>query len=216
MAIDWTGLQNSPTRAKFFETLKREIARQEYLDLSDIITARGEGGEPVLEYIHKQEVRNAPLGKGRMWKLRVIRDEWGNEPPNVKEVTIKRMRPLRDPSGLKITGRKLNDHKRRGTFERTFVDVHTYEVDEYGCITCPFEDAVLLLRGYGVHHASGEPITGRREMSSAPCKAPDGSQLHVWYWRYVEVPPDKAGELKPLSGEAAKRGRTRGTTNEEK
>lgn len=186
--------------------LDQEISRVGYISLTDAIAHYKYGGTMVMETLAAE--RQTPA---RTWKIRVLKDEWGNVPKPGDVVTRRIQRQLRDRAGRKLRSTAVNDMKRRGTFDKQFVDEHKFVVDNKGCIDCTYEHAAHFLTVHGVHYESKAAMGGHREMSSAPCKAPDGSMLHIHYWRYEEAPPwvyETLPDIGEQSDNRPKRGHT--------
>lgn len=205
------------------EALDAEIKRVDYVCLTDAISHMGQGGEMMFEALAEDHRQKVNTGKQRTFKIRVLRDQWGNEPSPGDVVKVKRQKPYRDRAGRKLRSRAINDMKRRGTFDKAFIEIAEYVIDTDGCITCNFEDGGHLLLEFGVHFESREALCGRRELSSGPCKvldengrgmqaeddegkprydeagAPVPLMKHVWYWRYEEAPPWTLDAAQPTS-----------------
>lgn len=172
------------------QALLAEIEKADYICLTDAIVHMNQGGAMMLPWLADDEINGLRSGRPRKFKIQVLRNEWGVTPPELKTVERKITRPLKDSAGRPLTSRMIADMKRRGDFEKRYIETRVFPIDEKGCIECTYEDAASFLQDYGVHFESGVAICGRRETSSGPCKAPDGQQRHVWYWRYKEAPPE--------------------------
>lgn len=222
--IDYAMIAGQSQRSMRIEIAEREIERVgiENVTISDALVNRDRGGGHILEYLERVESQGMfdqstgyhnPALKPK-YILRVLRNEWGDEPPTVREVLLKRMRPYRDKSGRKLTTRAVNDIRRRGGGAQ-FEEVRRFEVDSRGCISCEYRDAATLLTQSGVHYNSGFAITGKRETSRSPSKAPDGNMRTIWYWLYKEVPPWEYESLPvltpPTTNAAEKSGSKRAT-----
>lgn len=187
--VDYNAITAQKTAVGKHEALEREIAKCDYVCLTDAIVSMNAGGAMVFEYLEKEEKERLYTGNPRKFKLRVLRDEWGNEPKPGDKVVRKIERQYRDKAGRKLRINHIHDLQRRGLFEKDFVIRREFEVDEKGCIECLFDDAGHFLLEFGKHFESGMAICGRKELSGGPCRAPDGSMKHVWYWRFDEAPP---------------------------
>lgn len=189
------------------EALDNEIERVGYICLTDAIAAYDYGGALMFATFDK----SPPTEK---YRIRVLKDEWGNPPKPGDKVTRQIEKPRYDRAGRKLRGRAVNDMKRRGIWEKKYIETREWEIDQFGCIELGWEDAAWLLQSYGVSFETKEGICGRKELSGGPCKAPSGDMLHVHYWRYEEVPPWV--EVKPIkqasSDDKPKRGRPRTTS----
>jgi len=174
------------------EALDRELERVSYISLTDAISYSRSGGALVMETL-------AAENPSRKFKIQVLKDEWGNVPKPGDIVTRKIQKKMVDRAGRKLRGNAVNDMKRRGTFDKKYIDVREFVVDDKGCIECDYDDAGWLLATYGVHCDSDAAMGGRREFSKAPCEAPDGQMMHVHYWRYKEAPPWLYSELPDLT-----------------
>jgi len=175
------------------EALDQEIERVESVLLTDAITHDRYGGALVSETL-----ANEPAFKDAKWKIRVLKDEWGNPPKPGDLVVRKIQRNLVDRAGRKLRSNAVNAMKRQGSFEKKYIDKREFVVDDKGCIECGYGDAIWFLRVRGVHYKTGEGLGGFREHSSGPCKSPNGDLLHIHYWRYSEAPPWVYADLPDL------------------
>jgi hypothetical protein len=196
--VDYGVINAARTENQRLELLEQEIERVGYICLTDALVHPDQCGSLMLAWLQNEETRNMRSGTQRKWMIKVIRDAWGKELKPGDFVTRKIMLPLKDRAGRLLTSRVLNKMRQRGAFDKTFIEERKFKVDEKGCIECSYDDAVYFLVDYGVHFETRHAITGRREMSSGPCKAPDDTMRHVWYWRYEEAPPWVYSRLKKL------------------
>lgn len=206
-------IRNGSQRA---EALEQEIAKCDYLCLTDCFANPELGGPLTLQWLDEEAKRDAPSGRMRKFRIRVLRDEWGNQPPDITSVERVITLPLITRDGKQLSSRVLNDMRRRGDFERRYIVRRKYDLDEKGCFEAGYEDAGWFLSTYGIHFDSkiALPTNGRRELSASPCRAPDGSMKYIWYWRYEEAPPWVYDEL-PVLGTKDKpqRGRPRSSVD---
>lgn len=180
--------------------------------LSDIYANLNNGGQAILialEALDKQH--NRVGGKPFTWKIQVLRDEWGNV-PQPGEV-VNRVLPInrKNRKSHPVPGRVLNAARMDGSFAEKFEQRVEYVVDPKGCIECTFNDATYFLFNWGVHFRTGYGMCGKDQHSQEPVKSPNGQTLHVWYWRYTEVPADRYEKLPERVADPAvvKRGRPR-------
>ncbi len=173
--IDYSIIVARRTADDKIKTLKAEIARCGEILLTDAIVNMDRGGALMMKWLEEDEQRGLRAGAPRKWKLRVLRNEWGEEPPALKFIERRVMLPLKDEAGRTLRSRVINDMKRRGDFDRTFMQTRRYEIDDKGCIECTYEDAGWFLQEFGKHFETGIAICGRRELSGGPCKAPDAT-----------------------------------------
>jgi len=165
--------------------------------LSDAIAGFDKGGVHILEALAEKYHldRDMPENMRFRWKIFCKRDEWGNAPSPGDIVYRKVQKPLMHAPGKPALSSELSLDIINGTYNEKWCRFIPYEVDEKGCITCEFQDAVHFIRCWGIHPNSGlggPPLSMHlREQSQEPVMAPDGNKLHVWYHRYVEI--DKAG-----------------------
>lgn len=189
------------------QALDNEIDRVGYICLTDAIAYQTYGGTMVMETLATE--RKTPK---RTWKIRVLKDEWGN-PPKPGDVLVRKIqRPLRDRAGRKMRSTTIKDMKRRGTFEKNYIEKHEFKVDNKGCIECEYEHAAWFLSTYGIHYETRAALGGHREFSSEPCKSPSGGMLHVHYWRYEEAPPwvyETLPDISPPDNTETKRGHSK-------
>lgn len=188
--VDYNAIVTQRTLDGRIEAMMREIEKSGYVCLTDAISHYEFGGALMLERLMRDHEDKMPTGEQRRWKLFVMRDEWGNAPKPGEKIVRAVMRKRVDAAGRKMRSRAINDMKRRGTYDKQFVHKREFVVDDKGCIECTIDDAAWFLMEYGVNFESPtEALCGRREISGSPCRAPDGSFKHVWYWRYYEAPP---------------------------
>ncbi len=213
--VDYNNISTQKTLNGRIEALENEVKSAEYVCVTHALTHYNFGGALMLERLHRDNADKMPTGENRKFKIFVMRDAWGTAPKPGDVVERKIMRPLRDKAGRKIRTTAVNDMKRRGTWENDFVLKREFIVDDKGCIECTIDDAVYFLQGHGVHFEDkGAALCGRREMTSGPCKSPDGQQKHVWYWRYWEAPPWVYDKLPSLAVKKTK-GRPKKAANNE-
>ena len=182
--------------------LDQEIERVEHVLLTDAITHMEYGGALVLETLAKEQVH-----KNIRWKIRVVKDEWGNAPKPGDVVTRRIQRKLVDRAGRKLRSNAVNAMKRQGGFEKRYIDKREFVVDDKGCIDCGYEDAAWLLSTHGIHYKTNEGLGGHREHSTSPKEAPNGQMLHRHHWRYSEAPPWVYNELPTLDSTEPKKKR---------
>ena len=212
--IDYNAIWSQRTEDGKWDALENEVERVGHVCLSDTLTHLSSGGYMMLEWLGKQEEQNMRAGTEMRWKIRAIQDEWGNEYKPGDKVVRKITKPYRDKAGRKYRSNAINDFKRRGVYDKMFVEKREFIVDDKGCIDCSYDDAAFFLTEFGTHYASGEALCGRRELSSGPCKAPDGSEKHVRYWRYSEAPQDVYDNLPSLKKQRRKAPTTLGALEE--
>jgi hypothetical protein len=191
--INYSMLANIKHGGQRLEALDAEIKKCEYLCLTDALSHPDLGGPLVLQFLDDEARRMAPARQMRLFRIHVLRDEWGNEPPAFMTVSRDIELPPKTRDDRLISNRALNDMRRRGTYNGKYVITRKYELDDRGCFECGYEDAGYFLSEFGVSFESNPKMAlaanGRRELSGGPCKAPDGTLKHVWYWRYEEAPP---------------------------
>jgi hypothetical protein len=215
--IDYNAIVAQKTLDERLAALRREVARCEYVCLTDAIAYYDFGGAMMFLYLADDEINNMREGKQRRWKIQVVRDEWGNPPVPGEFVERRIQKKPVDAAGRKLKSRAINDAKRRGTWERDFVEIRRFEIDDRGCIECSYDDAGWFLSEFGMHYdQSGVAICGRKEISGGPCKAPDGKQKHIWYWRYQEAPPWVYEKLPLITGDKPHRGKRASVDSKEK
>lgn len=178
-------------------------------DLSDIYTNLNRGGQAILMALdHSEKQNNRVGGNPFMWKIQVLRDEWGNV-PQPGEI-IARVEPInrKNRKYHPVAARVLNAAKVDGSFSEKFEHRRQYVVDPKGCIECTFHDAGYFLFNWGVHFRTGYGLCGKDEHSREPVKAPNGQTMHIWYWRYAEVPVKEYEKLDPRVAPKTKRGKS--------
>jgi hypothetical protein len=198
MKIDYNAIWSQKTEDAKWTALENEVERVGHVCLSDTLTHLNSGGYMMLEWLGNQELQNIRAGTEMRWKIRAIQDEWGNKYKPGDKVTRRIQKPLKDKAGRKYRSNAINDFIRRGTFEKMFIELREFVVDDKGCIDCSYDDAAWFLTEFGTHYNSGVALCGRRELSSGPCKAPDGSERHIRYWRFSEAPQEVYEQLPAL------------------
>jgi hypothetical protein len=179
--------------------------------LSDVIVNLPSGGHHVLVelgemYDHERDI---PEEQRFRWKIQVLRDEWGNPPNPGDKVSRKIQKELKVRLGdqkIPVPGDDLSRSIADGTYDRKYTTTVEYIVDEKGCITCGFRDAVYFLKNYGIHSKSGVPLTTKPDHSSEPVDAPNGQKLHVWYRRFKEADRNQYSQLKKIKNRTDSRG----------
>jgi hypothetical protein len=159
-----------------------QIKKVGYVSLSDALANRDRDSVIVLQAL------DAMCAEDRLprYKIKILRDAYGYapEPGDVHE--WKWQIKTRDEFGKKYDQSRIHEMVRRG--EDTHVIYHSAVIDEDGCITVGYKDAVMLLNNYGVHWFSHMPISKMRELSREPVSTEKG-QRHIHNWRYMEIPP---------------------------
>ena len=188
------------------EAIKKQLAPLDKNDpvfLSDCLVRMNDLGTDVLCAVFELDFEETSARRiGYRWKLKVLRDEWGNIPRPGDVVEMVRPKNRKDRDHRPVSPEVLNAAMADGSFSSRFEMKRQYIVDEKGCIECVFEDAVEFLRDYGVHSVTGFALPhGKPEHSQDPAKAPDGSMLHIWYWRYREMDNHQYSQLKKVKPE---------------
>lgn len=153
--------------------------------LSEIIANEAVGGLFLQQALAQRERDSATYHVDPFkWKLLVLCDEFG-EPvlPGQKVV-----RHVMKPGRRKFTTEDMTQARIDGTYLERFMIKLEFPVDDRGCITCGFSDALYFLLTYGINYKSKKRITSRREKSRQPRKMRDGSMKVIHYWRYTEPP----------------------------
>ena len=182
---------------------KQRIARDQmqkvgYVSLSDALVNRGRDSVIVLQVLDAMnEGGSLPL-----YKLKILRDQWGKPPVPGEDHEWKWQIRSRDDFGKKLDQSKIHEMVRRG--DDSHIIYHRAVIDPDGCITVNYRDAVMLLNNFGVHWDSHMSISKMREHSRDPQNTAAGQQ-HMWNWRYSEVVPWMSATEAPETA-----GRTRG------
>lgn len=207
--IDYDRLRKEQDRTRRLMYAQEELTRftpDNPPYLSDIYTRLDEGGQPLLIALEEQETsayqrRQKPF----TWKILVRRDEWGNIPQPGDVVTRRIPINRKNRDSQPTTSREYNAARVRGSFSTEFEQMIEYPVDEKGCIECTFSDAGYFLFNWGIHHKTNRGMCNKRELSTEPCKAPNGNMLHVHYWRYSEVDAADYEALEPRKKDDTKK-----------
>jgi hypothetical protein len=184
--------------------------------LSDLIIAENSGGLQVLMALEQRHKENLelPLEQRFNWKLKVMRDEWGNIPQPGEDYILTLKKPYVQ-GGKKLTIGQINIDIATGLHDEKWLKHIPYKVDAKGCITCGYEHAMIFIRKYGMHPITGKggpPLSMHKiPHSENPVNAPDGMQKHAWYWRVQEVTkadyekmPDRVPDDRPKRGRPVK------------
>jgi hypothetical protein len=132
--------------------------------------------------------KKSETGINRRYKIRILKDKWGEPVETGQEIEWMCGRITRDPFGKKLTNAYYKDMVRRGK-QRSLEIWHSATVDKHGCIDVGFKDAAILLSERGLHFESKEPLCRYRDVSSEPVKCKDGKMRLQHFWLYEEVPP---------------------------
>lgn len=180
--------------------------------MSDLILGFNEGGVYMMEALEQRhntdQSIDRPMNQRFRWKLKVLKDEWGQpvKPGDVVEHIIHRS-PEHGP-GKPMTASEISVEKLNGTYEKNWVTKIPYIVDEKGCITTGFVATAYFLNKFGLHGKTGAIISHHKvETSGDPQKVPSGGFRHVHYWRFKEVDADDYGQLEPIEKEEPPRKR---------
>jgi hypothetical protein len=195
MAIDYDRLASIDDPRRRYVATQEAVARAGKIILSDALINRDHGGNYVLVYLDKEQLDGVRDENGivrpaeiRTFKIKILFDEFGNPPKPGTEHKWLFGRTKRDKFGWKISTRQAKEIIRKGNR----VELETYhaaKIDNNGCITVPYKDAVHLLDNWGIHYFSNEPISRMREFTRWTKKNPESGEMeHVHNWRYVEVP----------------------------
>lgn len=212
MRIDFSELVACRTDSDLDQKIDEIFGRMRPDDppvLSDCLINLSKGGHPIMVALGEkyEDDRDLPPEQRLRWHIQVLRDKWGNKPRLGDKVKIKRQRSLSQKVGserLPIPGNELSMARADGTYDEKFTTTYELPVDNKGCLTCYFQDAVHLLNTHGIHRVTKAPlmraikpevinmVTGEivknvRELSRDPQKTPNGSELHIWNYRYQEI-----------------------------
>ncbi len=170
--------------------------------LSSCMAATTQGGVYVMQALEARYLGDRDMPpEGRIrWTLRVLSDEWGRPVVPGQTIIRKVQLPLEHGPGKPLTSEEINIDKMDGVYDKKWLRKIPYIVDEKGCITCEYQDAVYFLRSFGVHGKSGARMSMHVNSTSGdPVKTPDGQMCHVHYWRYKEVDADEYAALPVLT-----------------
>lgn len=197
MRIDFSKIVSARKTGGELEPLFREMFGNCPLDdpppLGDILANIPYGGQDVMLELggrfHDDNQSGLPPEQRFRWRILVLKDEWGNKPRAGDVVVRKIQKKLMDRAGHVIGGDQLSADKLTGVYDEKWIRKINYPVDDRGCITCTFQDAVFFLNTRGVHYKKRKPVgtSIHPEFSTEPVRAPDGNMLHVHYWLYTEV-----------------------------
>jgi len=214
MRIDFSVFNTYNTKEAlhdYCEKIARNMDFDDPICLSDCLAGHDDGGQllriKIAEYDSECTFLQIPRPT---WRIKVIRDEWGNPPNPGDKIGRRYKRPLtkeRNGETIPYSGDELSKMIAMGTYEQKFHTYKYFTVDEKGCIECTFHDAIYFLNLWGIHFSTGMRLTSKEEHSTEPVECPDGQERHVWYWRYKECPNDIYNKLPILeASDEPKRG----------
>jgi hypothetical protein len=140
----------------------------------------------LLSLAHQEQNALTEQRKPMMWRLLVIRDEWGNVPNPGDVVYMVTPRSLKRGEKLIPVGDR-NVAMMDGSYSDTYEHKRPYTVDEKGCISCSFTHAGSFLHTRGMHSKSNRPMTTYKSPSEEPVMAPDGKMHLIHYYLYKEI-----------------------------
>lgn len=168
--------------------------------MSDLLLGFNAGGVHVMEALEarfkEDQSIERPMEQRFRWKLKVLKDEWGQpvKPGDTVEHVVHRS--PNHGKGKPMTSGEISVLKMNGFYERDWVTRIPYVVDEKGCITCGFVATSYFLQKFGIHGKTGAIISHHKvEHSGDPQVAPKEGMKHAWYWRFKEVDAEDYGKL---------------------
>jgi hypothetical protein len=188
-------IPNSGLNWEDLKTAKSTQARKGWLEtayvgkyncLSDAIVNRERGGQIAIEHIQKLAKAGVMSKSGRIdpdvhprWRLKVLKKDDGTVPVpgDIIEWCRDTFHREDKKEGPKLTSSEMEAIRRRGEIDR-LEEWGEAEVDQDGCISVGFHDALTMLHLWGVYYATGIAMTDKPETR--------GGKHH---WRYMEVPP---------------------------
>jgi hypothetical protein len=207
MKFDFNRLAQILDPVERFDFIKAEInnaPKDDVVFLSDCYANSDKAGGTVLEVLAEEEHNMLMRGnKPTTWKIKVICDEWANEPRPGGEVVRRIPINRKNRKDQPVRSSDINSSMVDGSYDDRFVDSRKFKIDSKGCIECSFTDAGYFISVYGVHPRTGYSLNRHRKTSEEPCECPNGQNLHVHYWRYKEMDKESYAalpELKPVKG----------------
>ena len=184
--INYSAIANQRGMNEKINILQDEIARVEYISLTDALMYRKEGGQFMLEFLDDES--KSGFGEKRTWKIKMLRHPDGREVKKGDVFTRTIQKPLRHfaDKRKKLSSKDINNMRIRGDFEDKYIVKKEFIADTDGCITCDYDDAGWWLMTHGVHYQTNYGICGKRELSGG-----DGRSRAQWNWLCKEVPPWK-------------------------
>lgn len=205
--IDYNHIASQSGREYKLRAINAEIAKVgiHNIAISDCLVNADRGGLLVMRTL-LEHYKNA---HDLTYKIRVLRDMWGNHVKPGQKIEWKFAFRHRDEFGRKMTKHQIDAYRRRGEIRQVEIWHHAF-VDDAGCITVGFEDAAILLQHHGVHYDSKEPITHmpekHREVTydsyDRDLRKPLGVQH---FWLYEEVPVTTIDETSPEPAQTRKK-----------
>ena len=212
--VDWTAITMHPAGNRRQQAVMEELDRVgEAFSLEDALSHGADGGLWMLQFVNgnvngQAVPRSAAADAAYRKRYRVLvrKDKWG-QPVKPGDLVEWRMgMRTRDFQGRKYTITRIKDMERRGEL-RTIETWHEATVDEHGCISIPFEDALHLLSTRGTFWRSGRPLSGYRETAKEATAIPGGGGRLQHFWLYAEVPEAEYQKLGDATTERKRRGR---------
>jgi hypothetical protein len=202
--IDFEAIAITPKGQQRTAKIMNEIERVGHVVLSDCFVNDTQCGLQVLDVLERMFIVNEQaVGTHRNYRLKVLRDKWGDPVrPGDKvrwkaQVHSRQLRGAGDP----LTSTIAEDMKRRGEGSK-LVEMGEAVVDEYGTITLGYKAAAQLISNHGQHYANvndeGQKlgICMQKECSSKPVRIESsGRKRYRWNWLYEEVVPGTELEL---------------------
>lgn len=200
MKVELSELQNCRTERDMDDKIEEILSKCSASDppfLSDLVLGVHHGTQPLMIALaaREEEERDLPEEAIFRWNIKVLRDEWGNLPVPGEYIIRRIQLSLYKKEGVPYTGKELSYMKMTGEYEKRLIKKVPYKIDERGCISCGFRDAVYFLNTWGVHGRTGYPMTSKPEHSSDVVMCADRQKRHVHYWKYMEKDNDSYDEL---------------------
>lgn len=191
--LDYENIKSASARRSHIFDFMEKCASDDAVYLSDLIARKDTAGGAVLAQLGERQADAMRDGFDTMkWKIKVLCDEWGNQLGPGDKIEKRIQLPLKDKkTGNMIKPREMSMAKLDGSYNKRFTRVKEFVVDNKGCITCGFEDAVSFLNLNGVHGMTGGTMTTKPQQSTEPLDCPNGQKLHKHHWRYKEVDADQ-------------------------
>ena len=183
---------NSRDLNNYIDSVLQKCAPNDPPYMSDLLVGFNEGGIHMMIALDARTARDSqierPPEQRFSWKLKVIKDEWG-QPVYPGDVVYHEIYTSPNHGeGKPMTASEISVEKMNGTFEKNWITKIPYVVDKKGCITTGYVATSYFLQKWGIHGVTGAIISHHKvETSGDPHEAPKEGMKHVHYWRFKEV-----------------------------
>lgn len=177
---------------------KQSAAEKDPIYISDLMLEPN-WSKPIMDRIR--------ASRDRIYKLKVLRDEWGQPVKPGDSVYRIHKKSLYESPDKPHSSQHLSSIVKRGAWKEEMEDHEAFEVDRKGCISCTGDDVFYFLSHFGIHSVSRQVLSFHpNETSAGPVTLPSGNGMkHVWYWRYEELDKEMYAASPFIQGDDSQR-----------